>query len=205
MGQVAGVGEDLVVLGGPHFQHAAADARPELPGAAEPIGRGPRCGRQDAGPALEQVGASVVHAPALGPGDRVGADEDRGAAGKALDGLNDLPLRAARIGDQHAWRGRLGAIPDVLGHSVDRRADDHDIGRSRPVAEVGRGPVDRAALDRRASVAASRPTPTTSVASRRVRSASPIDPPINPTPTIATLDTGSKCSAPCSTFRQFDP
>ena len=60
-----------------------------------------------------------------------------------LDGLDDLPLRAPRVGHQHVARGRFGRAPDVVGDPADRRANDHDVGFGRRGLQVGRAAVDR--------------------------------------------------------------
>ena len=161
-------------------------------GAEKPVGRRPRGRGQDAGPAVEQVRPGVGHTPPLRTGDRMRAHVDRRAARLTLHGLDDLPLGAAGVGDQHLGAGGFGTSADVLDHPVDRRADDHRLGRRQAIAEVGRTPVDRARFTASPNVPSCRPTPMTSDARPRERNASPIDPPIKPTPKIVTVPNGSK-------------
>ena len=85
----------------------------------------------------------MIHAPPLGTGQRVSADEDRRRARLPLDGLDDLPLRAARIGHQHVAGRRFGRAAHVVGDPADRRADDHDVGVGHAGLQVGRAAVDR--------------------------------------------------------------
>ena len=126
--------------------------------------------------------------PAFGTGDRMRSDEDVGRRQVRFDGLDDLPLGAAGVGDKGPGRHGLGGPAHVVRNPADRGADHHDLGLGNACFQVGRGLVDDPSILRLRSVGfRSRPTPTTRAARPRERSASPIEPPISPTPTIATV------------------
>ena len=88
-------------------------------------------------------------------------------------------------------RRRLGHAPHIVGDPADRRADDHDSAPATPSPDRSfRGRSLPAGRPGRASPGRARPrSPRTPVP---VRSARPIDPPISPTPTIATVPRRSK-------------
>ena len=69
---------------------------------------------------------------------------DRGRARVPLDGLDDLPLRAAGVGDQHVRRRGQRRATHVVGDPIDRRADNHEIGFGDAGVEVGRAAIDGA-------------------------------------------------------------
>ena len=103
---------------------------------------------QCAGAAIEEVEPGM--APPLDvPSRRSDARRRRPSWTRLpLDGLDDLPLRAADIRDQHVRTGGLGRSAHVLGDAIDRRANDDDVGRRDALAEVGRAAVDGAQTHR---------------------------------------------------------
>ena len=72
----------------------------------------------------------------------MGPDEQGRRRRVPFDGLDDLPLRAARVGHQGRGRGGLGDPANVLGNPADRRAHHDDLGLRDPARQVGRGVVD---------------------------------------------------------------
>ena len=120
------------------------------------------------------------------------AHEDRRRARVPLDHLDDLPLGTPRIRNQDVPRRRVGRVPDVLGNTTDRRAHDHDIRLGHPGVQVGGAPVDRAQTNGQIERGLVAPHPDDLRRYARLRNASPIDPPIKPTPTIATVSRRSK-------------
>ena len=143
-----------------------------------PGGLGP--GGQEPGGAVEQIRAGVLDPGVLGPGQRMAADEARvGVGGR------DRALGRADVGDHAVGPAAASDLGDQPGQRADRRGDEHRLGPVDRVGELGRGPVDRAALP--AAAAARRttgPIPPTS-APRRSRAARATEPPISPTPMTA--------------------
>ncbi len=130
----------------------------------------------------------MLRSAALGAGDRVSTHERRGRARVPLDRLDDLAFRAAHVGDEHVGRSGFGDAEDIDGNAIHGRADDDKIGVGDGRFEVGGSSVDGAQSNSlvRATTAL-RPTPITCEASRRARSARPIDPPIKPTPMMTAV------------------
>ena len=92
----------------------------------------------------------------------------------------------------HAVRpgARASAARTGLRERADRRGDEHDVGvRARASATSRRRAVDRAELERRVEHARRRGRSRGPRAPARRRAASPIEPPISPTPTTATFKT----------------
>ncbi len=172
-----------VVLIRVELEDPAAQPGPELFSPLKSIGRRERRRGQDAGPPLEEVGAAIRGALPLRSGDRVGADEAGPTARVALDPLDDPGLRAPGIGHKDRTRPGSGGRQDVLDDPRDRRADDGDLGRS---ATPSAGSVVNSSIAPRrfasSSRSRSRPIPITRDAPLFERKASPIEPPIRPTP-----------------------
>ena len=202
VGQVARIREDLVVLRRPHLEHATADTRPESPrpDGAAPAASWRWASGRTAGRRRDRHGRGPRPAAPIRRSDAPRRRPRQSAAGaRRASTICRLELPASVI--RTFGRRRLGASAHVLDHAVNRRADDHHLGRSRPHREgrssPGRWPL--AAPPLRATPA-SRPTPITSAASPRERKASPTDPPISPTPRIATVP---NCSKARTSTRRF--
>ena len=142
--------------------------------------------RQDADAAGEQVGRGRARPP---------ASRTRRAGGRRRTGRGrgSLPSRsrtmvalgAAGVGEQgpgHGGRGRLADLPG-----------DRSTGEQKTTTSAARTPAARSVVNSsiapsswaRASVSGLRPTPTTWRAAARAFAARPTDPPISPTPTMA--------------------
>ena len=146
------------------------------------VERARRCrpGRQVPGRAVEEVGAGVLDARGLGARERVAADEARVVAAG-----DDRALGRADVADR-AVAGAARA-PRRRRRRARRRAPRRTRApRRRPPRRRSPPSLDRAARERRGGDRRSGSKPTTR-ASRRSRAASPIEPPISPTPTTATF------------------
>ena len=139
--------------------------------------------REVPGRALEQVGARVLDAGGLGAGQRVPADEARiGASGddRAL-GRADVADRA--VCSPAAASTESSTAPSALtGAATNTSSASATASPTLSAADLNRPAV--AAPPRRRSRSGSKPTTR---APRRSRAASPIEPPISPTPTTATF------------------
>ena len=150
--------------------------------AARALGR-----RQVPARALEQVGARVLDPGGLGAGQRVAADE--ALALPRLRQLRDqVALGRADVGDHRvARRSPSSASATSAGQRADRRGAEDDLGAVDRLGDRSRARVERLALAARARGSPGRGrSPATSAPSRRL-AASPIEPPISPTPRTAIL------------------
>ena len=128
-------------------------------------------------------------AAALGTGERVGADERRGRA-RGCRSIASTICRFELPTSVMSTSGRrgLGSADDICGDSIHGRADDHEIGfgrrpESRSVVPRSMAPLLDGLLERGGIAADAdhmrRDPPA--------RSASPIDPPISPTPMMTAV------------------
>ncbi len=148
--------------------------------AARALGRG-----QVPAGALEEVGAGVLDPGGLGAGQRVAADEALVVAERG----DELALGRADVGDD-ASPGRWRRAPRAASSAQRRRPAPRRRRARRP--RRPRRPSRRRGRSRpppsaRSSVAGSGSKPTTSALERARRAASPIEPPIRPTPRTAIL------------------
>ena len=113
--------------------------------------------------------------------------EGRSRAGVPLDRLDDLPFRAADIVDEHIGRRGFGSAENVFGDAIYGCADNHEIGFGDGRFEVDRGAVDGPGLNGlvERDLIATDPDHVRGDPPRR--SASPIDPPISPTPMMTAV------------------
>ena len=144
---------------------------------------GALCRGQVPAGALEEVGAGVLDPGGLGPGQRVAADEALVVAERG----DQLALGRADVGDD-GRRGRWPPAPRraCAGSAATGPAQKTTSAPSQASAIEPAARSSAPSSTARASVAGLRPKPTTSAPSRR-RAASPIEPPIRPTPRTATL------------------
>ena len=100
---------------------------------------------------------------------------------------DDLLLGAAGVGNQRSLGAVPGRLLHVRGDLAHRGADDHQIGLNHSFGQIDRGMGDGsdASGDPQADLSA---TDANDVFRQiPLRKAKPIDPPINPTPTMATF------------------
>ena len=143
---------------------------------------GALCRGQVPAGALEEVRAGVLDPGGLGAGQRVAADEALVAAERG----DQLALGRADVGDHGLRAAGRQRRARLLGQRRHRAGAEDELGALAGLRDRAGGAVERAQLDAPArSVAGLRPKPTTSASSRR-RAASPIEPPIRPTPRTAT-------------------
>ena len=109
-----------------------------------------------------------------------------GRRSRTLELAHDLQFRAARVGKQCARAAQRGKLEYLLGDVADWRqtttksASDMAVFASEAILSIA--PSCWAV----SNVAGREPVPTTFLANWRLRTARPTDPPISPTPTIAT-------------------
>ena len=162
--------------------HEAVKALVEQP-------RGALSGREVPDGALEQVGARVLHA---GSSPRRRSGGRRRSAGRR-SGRQQLLLGRAHVGD-HAVRPapRPARSRTCLGQRAHRRAGEADSAPSSASSSEPAARRWRPARARARSRSGLRPKPTTSAPATCSWAASPIDPPIRPTPRTAILIRGGR-------------
>ena len=121
----------------------------------------------------------MSHAGVLGAGERVPADE-----ALVAHGVDDRALGRADVGHDAVLAGGRERLRDRRGERADGRRDERRLGAVERAGEVRRRAVERADVERGVEHAVRGSQPATSAPSRS-RAASPIEPPIRPTPTIA--------------------
>ena len=97
---------------------------------------------------------------------------------------------AADVGDQRSLPAVLGCLANMLDNLPDRRANDDQFGLGHAFVQVDRGMADGADAARHAETGLPAADADHVFGRFRWHNARPIDPPISPTPTMATVSHG---------------
>ena len=191
MRQMTRYGERRIVLGRSHGRYLSTESRPKTAhfrDSRRPCVLG---GRDHHRAAFEHICPRVLRSGSMIARHGVAAHKSRPATAgcqPGIDGRYDRFLGAARVCDQRSRRAHGRYLNHALGNRIDRRRNDNQLGIGHAVRQIGNAVIDCADIRGAASrLVCRRPTPMIRCASRRSRSARPIDPPISPTPTMATV------------------
>ena len=199
--QMAGVGQDLVVLDRAHVDHPAAQpvqnwrARSSRSAGVHGVGVSTQTRSS------KQVGSGVGRARAFRAGERMRRNEEASGLRVALTvsticrlvlpaSVTRTEAGATSAALRTSWAIRLTGVQTTTTSASATPSEKSVVARSI-------APFSLAA----SSLPRSRPMPTTWLARPRARSARPMEPPISPTPTIATVSGRSKIQPSRATCR----